>query len=45
MPKLRGPDTEWLFRQFPESMGVGSGGGMRFPEFWRMFFTGLAKNP
>lgn len=34
MPKMRGPDTEWLFRQFPESMGVGGGGGMRFPEYY-----------
>ncbi|HMN28550.1 MAG TPA: DUF6259 domain-containing protein, partial [Caldilineaceae bacterium] len=34
MPKMRGPETEWLFRQFPESMGVGGGGGMRFPEYY-----------
>lgn len=34
LPKPRGPDTEWLFRHFPESMGVGGGGGMRFPEYY-----------
>lgn len=37
LPKLRGPDTEWLFRHFPESMGVGSGGGMRFPEYYAQY--------
>src|SRR6266545_4959501 len=25
LPKTRGPDAEWLFRQFPESTGVGAG--------------------
>jgi hypothetical protein len=34
LPKARGPDTDWLFRQFPESMGVGAGGGLRFAEYY-----------
>jgi len=34
MAKMRGPDTSNLFTNFPESMGVGGGGGLRFPEYY-----------
>ncbi|HEV8634931.1 MAG TPA: DUF6259 domain-containing protein [Chloroflexota bacterium] len=34
LAKTRGPDTDWLFKQFPESMGVGAGGGLRFAEYY-----------
>ncbi|HEY3109832.1 MAG TPA: DUF6259 domain-containing protein, partial [Chloroflexota bacterium] len=37
LPKMRGPDAEQLFRAFPESMGVGGGGGLRFPEFYARY--------
>jgi Domain of unknown function (DUF6259) len=37
LPSSRAPGTEWLFRQFPESMGVGGGGGLRFPEYYTRY--------
>ncbi len=37
LAKIRGADTDWLFCQFPESMGVGGGGGLRFPEYYARY--------
>jgi hypothetical protein len=37
LPTSRAPGTQWLFRQFPESMGVGGGGGLRFPEYYARY--------
>src|SRR6266851_1208803 len=37
LPSSRAPGTEWLFRQFPESMGVGGGGGLRLPEYYTRY--------
>jgi hypothetical protein len=34
LAKMRGPETSNLFMDFPESMGVGGGGGLRFPEYY-----------
>jgi len=40
-PAYHGGLGESLFRQFPENMGVGSGGGMRFPEYYVRYPGGL----